>query len=545
MRWGVVLTLDVPASYDGAWQMVAQDEELERARSRLGAVLRGKYTLDRVLGVGGMAAVYAASHRNGRDVAIKMLHPELSLRADIRVRFLREGQAANAVKHPGVVAVLDDDVTDDGAAFLVMELLEGETLEELSLRSGRCLPVETVLAIGVQLCDVLAASHAKGVIHRDIKPANLFLTSEGVLKVLDFGIARLRDAATTSATATGAMLGTPAFMAPEQAAGRAKAVDALTDVYSAGATLFALASGRLVHEGETSQAIVIQTAVSPARSLASVLPEAPLPLVAALDRALAFDREERWPGAAEMRDALHGAGVAIFGRAPLLGSFPRADGAHATRFDASRARNAHPEDGRPPGATDLAVSDTVAATEAPRAPRGPSAHPMPSAGSMTTTGPVSRGPSPALPASRKAPAKTLLVGAALGGALLVAAVFAIVGDRGSPASAARVAPSQLDVHPPPSVSAPAVSLRSSPSADAVGDPAPSIAVTDLPRSAPAAAAAGGSMTRGPRRHDAPTKGDAATSAAPSDASSAAGNAKCDPPFVIDASGKKIWTEGCL
>ena len=108
----------------------------QRARARIGTTLNGKYRLDRLLGVGGMASVYAATHRNNKRVAIKVLHPELSVHAGLRTRFLREGYVANAVEHPGAVAVLDDDVAEDGAAFLVMELLEGETLDEACERQG-------------------------------------------------------------------------------------------------------------------------------------------------------------------------------------------------------------------------------------------------------------------------------------------------------------------------------------------------------------------------------------------------------------------------
>src|SRR5580700_12087689 len=110
---------------------MADDELLALARARLGMVLRGKYRLDRVLGIGGMATVYAATHRNKKKVAIKMLHPELSIRENIRARFLREGYVANSVEHPGAVAVLDDDVAEDGSAFVVMELLDGAPVDEL------------------------------------------------------------------------------------------------------------------------------------------------------------------------------------------------------------------------------------------------------------------------------------------------------------------------------------------------------------------------------------------------------------------------------
>ena len=178
--------------------MAADERVLAKAQARIGAVLRGKYRLDRVLGVGGMAAVFAATHRNGKEFAVKLLHPEPSLQADMRARFLREGYVANAVKHAGAVTVIDDDVTEDGSAFLVMELLEGKTVEAVwDERAGRrTLDLRVVVAVAMQLLDVLAAAHKNHVVHRDVKPANLFITRDGQLKVLDFGIARIRDMAT-------------------------------------------------------------------------------------------------------------------------------------------------------------------------------------------------------------------------------------------------------------------------------------------------------------------------------------------------------------
>src|SRR5271155_852164 len=147
---------------------MAESNELHaRSSARVGTTLRGKYRLERVLGIGGMAVVYSATHRNQKQFAVKMLHAELSIREDIRTRFLREGYAANSLKHPGAVAVLDDDVAEDGSAFLVMELLEGEVLDRVWDKVGRRMPARVVLAIGYQLLDVLAAAHAKGIVHRD------------------------------------------------------------------------------------------------------------------------------------------------------------------------------------------------------------------------------------------------------------------------------------------------------------------------------------------------------------------------------------------
>jgi eukaryotic-like serine/threonine-protein kinase len=283
---------------------VLSDRDVEEmARSRLGRTLRGKYRLERLIGVGGMAAVYAAVHRNGRNVAVKLLHPALSSVTGVRERFLREGVAANAVGHPGAVAVLDDDVAEDGSAFLVMELLDGESAEALSERLGR-LPLPTVCAVGLQLLDVLEAAHAHGIVHRDLKPANLLVTRDGQLKVLDFGIARLKAPGTASATQPGTMLGTPAFMAPEQALGRTREVDAQTDIWAVGATLFTLASGREVHQAPALEETLVLAATQAAPSLSSVLEAAPPAFVAVVDRALAREKSARWPSAAAMRAAL-------------------------------------------------------------------------------------------------------------------------------------------------------------------------------------------------------------------------------------------------
>jgi serine/threonine-protein kinase len=292
------------------------DNDLQvRAERRIGTVLCGKYRVDRVLGVGGMAVVYAATHRNQKRVAIKMLHPELAMHQELRARFLREGYAANTVDHPGAVAVLDDDTAEDGAAFLVMERLEGEEVDRLWEQRGQRLPVDAVLSIANQLLDVLAAAHAKSIVHRDIKPANLYVTMDGTLKVLDFGIARLRDAAAAgqAATSTGIMLGTPAFMAPEQALGRTRDIDGTTDNWSVGATMFSLLSGRFVHDGETASELVVKSATQPAPSLATVAPHVDLRVVQIVDRALGFDKPARWPTALAMRDAVRAVYLAIVG----------------------------------------------------------------------------------------------------------------------------------------------------------------------------------------------------------------------------------------
>jgi eukaryotic-like serine/threonine-protein kinase len=288
--------------------MPLADHVTERAQARVGAVLRARWRLDRVIGVGGMATVYAATHRNQSRVAIKVLHPEVALDSEVTMRFLREGYVANVVEHSGTVKVLDDDVDDEGCPFLVMELLEGETVDARWTRKGQRLEVGEVLAIGSQILEVLAVAHDQGVIHRDLKPENLFLTRDGELKILDFGIARLREYTPDgNSTRVGSLLGTPAFMAPEQARGRWDEVDWRTDIWAIGATLFTLLSGRFVHEAETVQEQLIHSATVPAQSVGEIVAHLPPAVIELVDRALAFDRNERWADARAMLAALRAA----------------------------------------------------------------------------------------------------------------------------------------------------------------------------------------------------------------------------------------------
>ncbi len=284
---------------------VISDDLDSRARARIHTTLKRKYRVEELIGSGGMAAVYRASHRNGLRVAIKVLHPHLSFNTELRTRFLREGYAANRVDHAGIVRVLDDEAMEDGTVYLVMELLEGETLDARWKRAGQRLPLRDVCAHAYALLDVLAAAHDKGVVHRDIKPENLFLTREGLLKVLDFGIARLLETDGGDAvTRTGCTIGTPPFMSPEQALGRSSEIDGQSDLWAVGATMFTLVSGQYVHEGETASEILIRAGSEQARSLRDVAPEVPEAIAEVVDRATAFDKADRWPDARSMQDAL-------------------------------------------------------------------------------------------------------------------------------------------------------------------------------------------------------------------------------------------------
>lgn len=324
------------------------DDPFTRASKRVGTTLNGKWRLERLLGIGGMAAVYEAVHRNRKRAAVKILHPEFSVNVAVRERFLREGYVANSVGHPGAVAVDDDDVSEDGCAFLVMELLDGETLDSRAERKGSRLAVDEVLALTDQVLSTLAAAHATGIVHRDLKPENLFLTQSGLVKVLDFGIARVRELSqSTSKTQTGSLMGTPAFMPPEQARGRWDEVDARSDLWSVGATMFALLTGRYVHEANTVNEALAFAITRPARSIATLLADLPFPVVELVDRALAYDKAERWPNATTMQTALRrayaGLEVAALaaGQAPLppitLDEDPASGATHREEEDSAPA----------------------------------------------------------------------------------------------------------------------------------------------------------------------------------------------------------------
>lgn len=270
------------------------------ATARVGTTLRDKWHLDRLVGVGGAAAVYSATHRNGTVAAVKVLHTDLSIEPSMRARFLREGHLANLVGHPGTVKVIDDDETEDGSAYLVMPLLEGEPVDR-RMERGR-IPMLEVLRIADDVLGVLVAAHAKGVVHRDLKPENLFLCSDGSVVVMDFGIANERSV--RSCDTEGIPMGTPAFMPPEQAHGRWAQVDARSDIWSLGATVYMMLTGRCVHGGETASETLLFAMVNAAPSLAVSMPEAPASLVIVIDRALKQQNAERWPDARSMQIAL-------------------------------------------------------------------------------------------------------------------------------------------------------------------------------------------------------------------------------------------------
>ena len=275
---------------------MTEDPEVLR---RLGTTLRDKWKLTRVLGVGGMAAVYVGQHKIGREDAIKILHPEVARSKNVRARFEQEAHAVNRFKHPGVVEIRDFDVAEDGAPFLVMELLEGDSLSG-RLKRNNGMETPELLRVIDDMLDVLAAAHAQGIIHRDIKPDNVFLLNDGRVKVLDFGIARMREGAPkTMHTKIGSTLGTIAYMAPEQT--MSSKIDERADLFAVGATMFRILARRYIHEASSETELLVKMASDPAPPLASVAPHVPAEICLIVDRSLAFEKARRYPDARTMQ----------------------------------------------------------------------------------------------------------------------------------------------------------------------------------------------------------------------------------------------------
>ncbi|MFF0446187.1 protein kinase [Streptomyces sp. NPDC004609] len=272
-----------------------------------GSVAGGRYQLRDLLGEGGMASVYLAyDSALDRQVAIKTLHSELGREQSFRERFRREAQAVAKLSHTNIVSVFDTgEDTLDGSLmpYIVMEYVEGaplgSVLHEDVQRYG-AMPADKALRVTADVLAALETSHEMGLVHRDIKPGNVMMTKRGVVKVMDFGIARAMQSGVTSMTQTGMVVGTPQYLAPEQALGRG--VDARSDLYSVGIMLFQLLTGRLPFDADSPLAIayahVQEEPVAPSTINRSVTPA----MDALIARALKKNPNERFPNATAMRE---------------------------------------------------------------------------------------------------------------------------------------------------------------------------------------------------------------------------------------------------
>jgi serine/threonine-protein kinase len=274
----------------------------------------GNYRVTGLIGEGGMGVVYAAEHPAiGRRAAVKILRSGLTDNPDIMRRFFNEARAANAIRHPGIVEVFDSGTLPSGVSYIVMELLEGESLASRLRRAGKLPPAEA-RALAAQTASVLAAAHTAGIVHRDLKPDNLFLVPDErepdaeVVKVLDFGIAKLGiDAAHDSSfrTRTGAIMGTPSYMSPEQCRGT-KEVDHRTDIYALGVILYEMVCGRPPFVSEGFGEMVHLHISEPPPPPRTVNPAVPADLEQIIMSCLVKSPDQRLQTMAELHERLTG-----------------------------------------------------------------------------------------------------------------------------------------------------------------------------------------------------------------------------------------------
>lgn len=341
-----------------------------------GTVLAQRYRLDERIGGGAMGEVWrGADTALDRTIAVKIVRPELLDEPGFRERFLTEARTMARIKHHGVVAVHDYH-SDPALAFLVMEYVEGEALSRRLHRSGRLDPVRTMNLIA-QAADALQAAHDKGVVHRDIKPGNLLVTADDTLVLTDFGIAR--SAASTPLTATGAVIGTPSYLAPEQVLG--KPATPLSDVYALGVVAYECLNGRRPFDGENPFDVAMKRVREPPPTMTG---DVPTGVLAVVERALAADPAKRWPSAATLAAAARQAVTPEPGRAAGAEPGPPADAAPTSPVPTS------------PMPTSPAAAASPAAADQPASPAPADRPPAPS-GFAPARVPVPQPPPPVAP----------------------------------------------------------------------------------------------------------------------------------------------------
>jgi hypothetical protein len=272
----------------------------------IGKTLSGRYRIDALLGQGGMSAVYKATDPNlRRVVAIKLIHQHLSGDASFVVRFEEEAAAVARLRHPNIIQVFDFNV-DDGVYYMVLEYIPGETLYDRLLRlnhESRFLDFDESAKFSAYVCDAMDYAHQRGMIHRDIKPANIMLDMQGQAIVMDFGIVKMLGG--ESHTATGAVVGTARYMAPEVIKG--EVADGRSDIYSIGVTLYEMLGGRPPFLSDSAVALMMMHLNDPVPDVRKFRPDVPNGLIAVLDKALQKDRDLRYRTAGEMATDLRNA----------------------------------------------------------------------------------------------------------------------------------------------------------------------------------------------------------------------------------------------
>lgn len=275
----------------------------------LGSTVAGKYRVERLIGRGGMGAVYEATNTTiGKRVALKFLDPAASRDRDAVARFQREAESASAVESAHIVQIFDSGMGEDERPFLVMELLQGEDLRAVLRRDGK-LPLPDSIHVAGQVARALSRAHAAGIVHRDLKPDNVFLCRRDddamFVKIVDFGISKVtrREATADTLTRRGTVLGTAFYMSPEQAQAF-RDVDGRTDLYSLGSILFEMLTGRPPHTGTVYEAVLIDICTKNAPDIRTLEPDVPDAVAEVIEKALSRDRDERYQDANELYDAL-------------------------------------------------------------------------------------------------------------------------------------------------------------------------------------------------------------------------------------------------
>ncbi len=389
-------------------------------------VIDGKYRVIRAIGEGGMGAVFLVEHVFlNKKLALKVLRPELANHPEAAIRFQREARATSLIEHENVVRVTDFGCTAEQELYLVMELLDGRTLAE-EIEGGKRPSPTRALFIAAQMLRGLEAAHAQGVVHRDLKPENVFIVARpdgtDAIKLVDFGLAKLRREGDARLTTSGTVMGTPLYMAPEQVRGSSD-IDARADLHAVGVILYELLAGRTPYQGEAFGAIAHEILLGRPPTLALVAPEVDPVLSALVMKSLASAREQRFQTATEMREALerHTPGAPLASvtspfaapRADQLASLPRAAGATTLGDGGGEAAGPPTIPGPGPGPS-LATEPSSAKVLAPEAFAEPEAVAL----ELDRPAPVPQPPAPPIRRNSRA-LLALAIALLLAGAIVV------------------------------------------------------------------------------------------------------------------------------
>jgi serine/threonine protein kinase len=394
----------------------------------------GSYRVERLLGKGGMGSVYMGTHPViGSRVAIKFLHPQFSHDDKIVDRFFNEARAVNVIGHDNILKILDLNVTEDHRHYFVMEFLHGRPLQAL-LKHNVAVPLAVTGPIIVQICDALEAAHKRGIVHRDLKPDNVYLISmkgkKNFVKVVDFGIARIADdaGASTGKTQTGMVMGTPAYMSPEQGSGASNKIDGRSDVYSLGVMMFQLATGRLPFPGANFGEVLIGHLQLPPPQPRLLHPEIPEAYEAIILKCLQKKQEDRYASMKELKHAIE----ACMDELELSKELPHGDDSDAEMQPIDARPPSFPGARTPGRATGPSSKNRISSPNArPGVSRPPQRYPA--------TARASQPPTQLTPPPRQQGRAALYVGiAAIGLAALAVGAFVFVrGERPAPAPAPR------------------------------------------------------------------------------------------------------------